>query len=105
LHIVLPKVFLLRGPSAKKKAPNTTERDRLIGMPFITQLRMFFSFDTDRYLCFNAAELSLPPEPYNPEVDPSVKEAFDIIKIANDAIDEAVDRLMNEATDKVLKVD
>jgi hypothetical protein len=56
-------------------------------------------------LCFNAAELSPPPEPYNPEADPSVKEALDIIKIANDAIDEAVDKLLNEAADKVLKED
>jgi hypothetical protein len=31
--------------------------------------------------------------------------ALDIIKIANDAIDEAVDRLLNEAADKVLKED
>jgi hypothetical protein len=74
-------------------------------MPFITQLRKFFSFGTDRYLCFNAAELSPPPEPYNPEADPSVKEALDIIKIANDAIDEAVDKLLNEVADKVLKED
>jgi hypothetical protein len=27
LHIVLPKVFLFRGPSAKKKAPNTILND------------------------------------------------------------------------------
>jgi hypothetical protein len=66
---------------------------------------MFFSFGTDRYLCFNAAELSPPLEPYNPEADPSVKEALNIIKIANDAIDEAVDKLLNEAADKVLKED
>jgi hypothetical protein len=56
-------------------------------------------------LCFNAVELSPPPELYNPEVDPSVKEALDIIKIANDAIDEAVDSLLNEAADRVLKED
>jgi hypothetical protein len=56
-------------------------------------------------LCFNAVELSSPPEPYNPEADPSVKEALDIIKIANDATDEAVDKLLNEAVDKVLKED
>jgi hypothetical protein len=56
-------------------------------------------------LCLNAAELSPPPEPYNPKVDPSVKEALDTIKIANDGIDEAVDRLLNEASDKVLKED
>jgi hypothetical protein len=56
-------------------------------------------------LCFDAAELSPPFEPYDPETDPSVKEALDIIKIANDAIDEAVDKLLNEAADKVLKED
>jgi hypothetical protein len=56
-------------------------------------------------LCLNATELSPPPEPYNLEADPSIKEALDIIKIANDAIDEAIDRLLNEATDKVLRED
>jgi hypothetical protein len=34
-----------------------------------------------------------------------VKEALDIIKIANEAIDEAIDKLLNEAADKVLKED
>jgi hypothetical protein len=31
--------------------------------------------------------------------------ALDVIKIANKAVDEAVNRLLNEATDKVLKED
>ena len=70
---------------------------------FIAQLRKFFSFGTNIYLCFDAAELSPSPEPYDLEIDPSIKEALDIIKIANDAIDEAVDKLLNKATDKVLK--
>jgi hypothetical protein len=56
-------------------------------------------------LCFNAAKLYPSLEPYNPEADPSVKEVLDIIKIANDAIDEAIDRLLNEAADKVLGED
>jgi hypothetical protein len=34
-----------------------------------------------------------------------VKEALDIIKIANHAIDEVVDKLLHEAIDKVLKED
>jgi hypothetical protein len=34
-----------------------------------------------------------------------VKEVLDMIKIANEAIDEAVDKLWNEAADKVLKED
>jgi hypothetical protein len=47
----------------------------------------------------------MPPEPYNPEADPSVKEALDIIKIANDVMDEAIDKLLNEVANKVLKED
>jgi hypothetical protein len=34
-----------------------------------------------------------------------MKEALDMIKIANEAIDEAVDKLLNEAADKFLKED
>jgi hypothetical protein len=47
-------------------------------------------------LCFDAAELSPPPEPYDLETDPSMKEALNIIKIANDSIDEAVDKVLKE---------
>jgi hypothetical protein len=38
---------------------------------------------------YDVAELLPPPEPYNPEADPAMKEA--------------VDRLLNEAAEKVLK--
>jgi hypothetical protein len=34
-----------------------------------------------------------------------MKEALDMIKIPNDAIDKAVDRLLNEAAQKMLKED
>ena len=88
-----------------KRAEEAVELARLIGMHFLTYCRKFFSFDTNRYLCLNAAELSPPLEPYNPAADPSIKEALDIIKIANDTIDEAVNRLLNEAADKVLRED
>jgi hypothetical protein len=54
-------------------------------------------------LYFDADELSPPLEPYNPEVDPSLKWALDIIRIASEAIDEVVNRLLDEATNKVLK--
>jgi hypothetical protein len=53
----------------------------------------------------DVAELSPPPEPYDPEADPAMKEALDMIKIANEAVDEAIDRLLNEAAEKVLKED
>jgi hypothetical protein len=34
-----------------------------------------------------------------------MKEALDMIRIANEVVDEAVDRLLNEAAEKVLKED
>jgi hypothetical protein len=34
-----------------------------------------------------------------------MKEALDIIRIANEPVDEAIDRLLNEAVEKVLKED
>jgi hypothetical protein len=49
-----------------------------------------------------AAELSPLPEPYNPLADPEMKESLDIISIANSIIDEVVDKLLNEAAEKVL---
>jgi hypothetical protein len=49
------------------------------------------------------AELSQPPEPYNPLADPEMKEALDIISMANSIIDEVVDKLLNEVAEKVLR--
>jgi hypothetical protein len=56
-------------------------------------------------LYFNATELSPEIDPYDPETDPSLKGTLDMIRIANEAVDEAVDKLLNEAADKVLKKD
>jgi hypothetical protein len=53
----------------------------------------------------DVAELSPPPEPYNPEADLALEEALDMIRIANEAVDVAVNRLLNEAAEKVLKED
>ena len=54
----------------------------------------------NKNLYFGAAKLSPPPEPYDPEADPALKGALDVIKIANEAVDEAVNRLLNEAAEK-----
>jgi hypothetical protein len=54
---------------------------------------------------FIAAGLSPLPEPYNPEADPTMKEALDIMKIANKVVVEVVDRLLHETVEKVLKED
>jgi hypothetical protein len=50
-----------------------------------------------------SAELSPPPEPYNPLADPEMKEALDIISMVNSIIDEVVDKLLNEVAEKVLR--
>jgi hypothetical protein len=49
------------------------------------------------------AELSPLPEPYNPLADPDMKEALDIMSIANSIIDEVADKLLNEATEKIIR--
>ena len=48
---------------------------------------------------------SLPPEPYDPDTDPALKGTFDEFKIVNARIDEAVEKLLNEAEEKVVKED
>jgi hypothetical protein len=53
----------------------------------------------------DVADLSPPPEPYNSDDDPALKGTLNEIGIANAAIDEAVDRLLNEAVESVLKED
>jgi hypothetical protein len=44
-------------------------------------------------------------EPYDPDTDLALKGTFDEIKIVNAAIDEVVDKLLNEAIEGVLKED
>jgi hypothetical protein len=54
---------------------------------------------------FTTAELSALPEPYDPLADPIMKEALDVMSVANSIVDEVVDRLVNEAAEKILKED
>jgi hypothetical protein len=44
-------------------------------------------------------------EPYDPQADPIMKEALDVMSVANSIIEEVVDRLLNEAAEKILKED
>jgi hypothetical protein len=43
------------------------------------------------------------PEPYNPLADPEMKEALDVMNLANSIIDEVVDKLLHEAAEKILR--
>jgi hypothetical protein len=54
---------------------------------------------------FTTTELSPLPEPYDPQADPIMKEALDVMSVANTIIDEVGDRLLNEAAEKILKED
>jgi hypothetical protein len=54
---------------------------------------------------FTIAELSPLPKPYDPQADPVMKEALDVMSVANSIIDEVVDRIMNETAEKILKED
>jgi hypothetical protein len=54
---------------------------------------------------FTTAELSPLPELYDPHAGPVMKEALDVMSVANTIIDEVVDKLLNEAAEKILKED
>jgi hypothetical protein len=51
------------------------------------------------------AELSPPPEPFDPLADPEMKKAMEIINMAESIINEVVNKLLNEVAEKVLKED
>jgi hypothetical protein len=63
-------------------------------------LRRSFLASKFTNIFFVAARLSPPPESYNPEADPVMNEALDMMKIANEVVDEVVDRLLHEAAKK-----
>ena len=54
---------------------------------------------------FATAGLSPPLEPFNHEADPVIKTALDVMKVANKIVDEVVDKLLNEAAERILKED
>ena len=50
-----------------------------------------------------SAELSRPPELFDPLADPEMKEALDIINMAESIVNEVLNKLLNEVAEKVLK--
>jgi hypothetical protein len=53
----------------------------------------------------NTTALSPPPESYNAENDPELKDILAEFKVVHRAIDEAVDIVLNEAAEKVFNED
>jgi hypothetical protein len=51
------------------------------------------------------AELSPLPKPYDPQANLVMKEALDVMSVANSIVNEVIDKLLNEAAEKILKED
>jgi hypothetical protein len=72
-------------------------------MPFCFIIRLWLR--TRIIIYFATTGLSPRLEPFNPEADSVIKEALDVMKVANTIVDEVVDRLLNEVAERVLKED
>jgi hypothetical protein len=89
-----------------KEAEETAKRAVIIGIILKTFLSLcLFIASKFTIMLFIIAGLLPPPEPYNPEADPIMKEALDVMKIANEVVDEVVDKLLYEAAERILKED
>jgi hypothetical protein len=78
-----------------RRTEEAAERERRIGIVFWILTSVLTLWLRTNSLP-TIAELSPLPEPYNPLADPEMKEALDVISIANSIIDEVVDKLLNE---------
>jgi Cu2+-containing amine oxidase len=75
-----------------------TDRYRLTAFGFVICFRGFELIDFSI-----VAELPPPPEPFDPLSNSEMKKAIEIINIAESIVDEVVNKLLNEAAEKVLK--
>jgi hypothetical protein len=88
-----------------KQVEEAAEQTMIIGILLKLLSRCLFLGSKFTIMFFITADLSPPPETYNPKADPVMKEALDVMKIANEVVNEAVDRLLHEAAEKILKED
>jgi hypothetical protein len=86
-----------------RRAEEAAEREKRIGIIFWF-LAIGIIFVASDWLIFpTSAELPPPPEPFDPLADLEMKEALDIINMAESIVDEVVNKLLNEVAEKVLK--
>jgi hypothetical protein len=89
-----------------EKKPSEPKRLLSVQGVYVFLLNLSFGIFSDFGLTIRystAAKLSPPPKPYDPEADPAMKAALETIKIAEEAVDEVVNKLLNEAAEKILK--
>jgi hypothetical protein len=82
-----------------RRTKEAVERERRIGIVFWILTSVLALWLRTNSLSITA-ELSPLPEPYNPLADLEMKEALDVMSLANSIIDEVVDKLLNEAAEK-----
>jgi hypothetical protein len=86
-----------------RRVVEAAEREKRICIAFCL-LASAFIFVASDWLTFpTSAELSLPPEPFDPLADPEMKEAMDIMNMAESVVDEVVNKLLHKVAEKVLK--
>jgi hypothetical protein len=85
-----------------RRTEEAAERERRIGIVFWILTSVLALWLQTNNLSITA-ELSPLSEPYNPLADPEMKEALDVMSLANSIIDEVVDKLLHEAVEKILR--
>ena len=85
-----------------RRTEEAAERERRIGIVFWILTSVLALWLRTNSLSITA-ELSPLSEPYNPLADPEMKEALDVMSLANSIIDEVVDKLLNETAEKILR--
>jgi hypothetical protein len=88
-----------------KQAEEAAERERRIGIVSWHLASAFVFVASDWLIFFTIAELSPPPEPFDPMANPETKKALEIINMAESIVDEIVNKLLNEVVEKILKED
>jgi hypothetical protein len=88
-----------------RRAEEAAEREKRIGTIFWCLASEFVFVASDWLIFSTVAELSPPPEPFDPLADPEMKEALDIINMVESIVDEVVNKLLNEVAKKILKED
>jgi hypothetical protein len=87
-----------------RRAEEAAERARRIGI-VLEFLASVFIFWLQTNSLSITAELSPLSETYDPQAYPVMKEALDVMSVANSIIDEVIDKLLDEATENILKED
>jgi hypothetical protein len=88
-----------------RRAKETAEREKHIGNIFWCSTLELVFVASDWLFFSTVAELSPPPEPFDPLADQEMKEALEIINMAESIVDEVINKLLKEVAEKILKED